>query len=183
MSFNVFKGRENEFPEIISRGQKLPKLFFCFFSRHPIQHTEMVTTISRIKSYENKKLVWKDVNTMENFAEAGFFYNESTKSIICYLCGLQISNIKKVKCPFSIHTKNNPNCTHIELTNGKCTPHPVSYIEKTDEQKCVVCQTNSSRILLLPCKHFCTCKTCTANLINCPICRQTIKSFTFIFNV
>jgi hypothetical protein len=44
-------------------------------------------------------------------------------------------------------------------------------------EECVVCLTNDREIILLPCRHNCSCHTCFLHLDKCPICRSVIKAF------
>lgn len=191
MPFSIFnKKSDHTIPQLIFKGIKIPQKLFSVHSRQPIYNNDMVTTVSRMKTFERKKKLWDDDiinNKIKNFAEAGFFYRQSTKSIICYLCGLQLRNIKYIQCPFEIHIKNNSSCTHIILMKNESTNKSNSEfcnsLEISNESKCVVCKTEIPKILLLPCRHYCTCKTCTANIVKCPMCRQTIKAFTHVYNI
>ena len=40
---------------------------------------------------------------------------------------------------------------------------------------CVVCEDAKKSVLLLPCKHICTCQGCAGGLAACPICRVPIE--------
>ena len=40
---------------------------------------------------------------------------------------------------------------------------------------CVVCEDAKKSVLLLPCKHICTCQGCAEGLGACPICRVPIE--------
>ena len=47
-------------------------------------------------------------------------------------------------------------------------------LEEEEEKKmCVVCQTSTKSVLLLPCRHMCLCEDCSRrNEMNkCPLCR------------
>ena len=45
-----------------------------------------------------------------------------------------------------------------------------------NERLCVVCLSEESNMVFIPCGHVCTCESCSSNLRNsCPVCR---KSFT-----
>ena len=49
---------------------------------------------------------------------------------------------------------------------------------------CVVCLSNSRKILTLPCRHFATCKQCFSLLPSpkkCPACRNEIRSFYDVY--
>jgi len=45
---------------------------------------------------------------------------------------------------------------------------------QTTQDCCCICQDKNKSILFLPCRHMCTCSTCSASVESCPICRKTI---------
>eukprot|EP00397_Hematodinium_sp_SG-2012_P012726 GEMP01012904.1.p1 GENE.GEMP01012904.1~~GEMP01012904.1.p1 ORF type:complete len:493 (+),score=130.30 GEMP01012904.1:177-1655(+) len=48
--------------------------------------------------------------------------------------------------------------------------------QRTQHQdECVVCQDSERTVLFLPCSHLCTCPTCAAALLDCPLCRAQIQ--------
>lgn len=62
--------------------------------------------------------------------------------------------------------------------------------EKVDEEKkkegiCVICQTESAHILLLPCAHLCVCSNCLPPTLKngntCPVCREKIKEVKRVY--
>jgi hypothetical protein len=46
---------------------------------------------------------------------------------------------------------------------------------------CVVCLENKKNMLLLPCKHVCSCDKCSVQLTDCPLCRTKIVEKTLVF--
>jgi hypothetical protein len=50
-----------------------------------------------------------------------------------------------------------------------------------DKTNCVVCLERARNIAFAPCGHVVCCATCTAELKQCPICRQQITSSSKIF--
>ena len=55
-----------------------------------------------------------------------------------------------------------------------------------EENLCVVCDDAKKQIILLPCKHMCLCKTCSAQCLfitikECPLCRTEIKDSMEVF--
>ncbi|PIN04884.1 Kinesin-like protein [Handroanthus impetiginosus] len=46
---------------------------------------------------------------------------------------------------------------------------------------CKVCFESPSAAMLLPCRHFCLCKSCSLACSECPICRTTIADRIFAF--
>lgn len=50
-----------------------------------------------------------------------------------------------------------------------------------NDEKCLICMTNSIDVMISPCNHMCLCSECTESLKSntnlCPMCRRTIGSF------
>lgn len=49
--------------------------------------------------------------------------------------------------------------------------------EEEEKRMCVVCQTASKSVLLLPCRHMCLCAECSRRneMVKCPLCRVKIE--------
>ncbi|MED6134900.1 Kinesin-like protein KIN-7D, mitochondrial [Stylosanthes scabra] len=56
------------------------------------------------------------------------------------------------------------------LSNGDANSHT-----------CKVCFESSTTAILLPCRHFCLCKSCSLACSECPICRTNIEDRLFAF--
>ncbi|KAL3539090.1 hypothetical protein ACH5RR_002456 [Cinchona calisaya] len=56
--------------------------------------------------------------------------------------------------------------------------------EQTREQKhqtCRMCNSRSSCVILLPCRHLCSCNVCEAIIESCPVCNMVKKSSIEVF--
>ncbi|KAL1190254.1 Kinesin-like protein KIN-7D [Cardamine amara subsp. amara] len=51
----------------------------------------------------------------------------------------------------------------------------------TNSHICKVCFESSTAAILLPCRHFCLCKSCSLACSECPICRTKISDRLFAF--
>ncbi|XP_017433243.1 kinesin-like protein KIN-7D, mitochondrial isoform X2 [Vigna angularis] len=51
----------------------------------------------------------------------------------------------------------------------------------TNSHVCKVCFESSTAAILLPCRHFCLCKSCSLACSECPICRTKIADRLFAF--
>ena len=99
-----------------------------------------------------------------------------------------LSNLKgndTIASIWILHLKDKKMTTKILYNYNKCLNNQIIIVNKIFEPEkddlCVVCQTERSSIVLLPCIHKCLCKECY-NRCNkqCPVCRGKIIS---IFNV
>jgi len=65
------------------------------------------------------------------------------------------------------------------LKVGKEKEKLVSNMLNEEEEKrlCVVCQTSTKSVLLMPCRHMCLCAECSRNnaMTKCPLCRKAIE--------
>jgi len=184
--------------QVISKGNKLVQRMFPFYSRFPICNQEKITSMSRFMSFENGGVSQHFNNKyIESLVESGFYFCDVSATLKCYLCGLEVRNFEIIKNPFEFHFRLNSSCSHIVLAKGPnfidnlknnllknfAESNSIKVLDKSSDFLCTVCKTNGPEILILPCKHFTTCGECTSNLFLCPICRSTIKSFTFIYTV
>ncbi|CAH2042968.1 unnamed protein product [Thlaspi arvense] len=50
--------------------------------------------------------------------------------------------------------------------------------ERARERKrvCKICGSRGSRVLLLPCRHLCSCEACQGSLSSCPVCGVAKKA-------
>lgn len=55
--------------------------------------------------------------------------------------------------------------------------------QQEEQNLCVICQSETKTVLLLPCRHLCTCKGCSEReeLLNCPLCRTLITEKIDVF--
>ena len=55
--------------------------------------------------------------------------------------------------------------------------------QQQEKNICVICQVETKTVLLLPCRHLCTCKECSkrVELVNCPLCRTFITEKIDVF--
>ncbi|VDK57049.1 unnamed protein product [Anisakis simplex] len=67
-------------------------------------------------------------------------------------------------------------------TNTATTSQPTpssghrSIIRAHYEEECVVCMSNSVKLLISPCGHVCLCEECATSLDDCPMCRTRITN-------
>lgn len=58
----------------------------------------------------------------------------------------------------------------------------VTEVKKVEKKRlCIVCMSNSSDHLIMPCGHKCACEDCLLQCEKCPICRSHISGFIKVF--
>ena len=54
--------------------------------------------------------------------------------------------------------------------------------QERDKSLCIICLDTPREVLLKPCKHYCSCSSCTSSIRECPICKQQIRETEVIYN-
>lgn len=71
---------------------------------------------------------------------------------------------------------------YIERPHVRGTSHTTVEVERIQTvPNCSICLTLPVNTLFSPCHHACSCASCHAHLLICPICRSTIHERTEIF--
>lgn len=141
--------------------------------------------------------------SIEEFAEAGFFYTGYGDATICFQCGCSLKRWLKEDNPFVEHAKHSPRCHHLKLIKGedfirdvqKMMHRPAAanalyniaqkFTKTTPEEpdkeilegkECLICLSEERQIVFQPCGHYATCINCSFKIIKCCMCRIDIKS-------
>ena len=75
-----------------------------------------------------------------------------------------------------------------ELTNGvggdaMLVRQLQELLEKERESnQCVVCMDRPRSMMMVPCKHFCVCETCSSKLRKCPLCNRHFSKVEKIYD-
>jgi len=77
-------------------------------------------------------------------------------------------------------------CVGLLLTVGEQVMLAREVEREREERRCVVCQDDKKAVLLLPCRHLCTCDSCWKELLrtsgpSCPVCRQEVREAVTAF--
>lgn len=48
--------------------------------------------------------------------------------------------------------------------------------KENGQMRCKICNSRSSCVILLPCRHLCSCNTCAAFIGSCPVCNMVKKA-------
>lgn len=51
-------------------------------------------------------------------------------------------------------------------------PHTFNASEERDRMTCKTCNSRNSCVVILPCRHLCSCEACEALIDSCPICKS-----------
>lgn len=68
----------------------------------------------------------------------------------------------------------------IKVIDGETSKVTINKIfEDEIQEECLVCMDNKHDVVIVPCGHFCVCKSCAENILKttkkCPICRGTMS--------
>lgn len=80
------------------------------------------------------------------------------------------------------------NKQNLDLKNSlnKNTEEKDDALKKLDDNNnkylCNICFTNPKNIILNPCFHFTFCDKCLPKLKDCPVCRQYIECYHYVYN-
>lgn len=93
------------------------------------------------------------------------------------------TNLSEYSMEQLIHMENKLRHAVDMVANQKGVLLESRLTEQEEKNHCVICQTETKTVLLLPCRHLCTCKECSqrSELVNCPLCRTLIKQKIDVF--
>jgi hypothetical protein len=93
------------------------------------------------------------------------------------------SNLSKYSLDELVEMENKLRHAVDMISKQKETILETKLSEQEEKNVCVICQTEPKTVLLLPCRHFCTCKECSerAELTSCPLCRTSILEKLDVF--
>ena len=117
--------------------------------------------------------------------QAGLHAIEKEKALQNHLKdNLALQETQDACMPSASHQTIVASCDFSDLLPGLDLGLPLSY--RRSDMLCVVCMEREKKVVLLPCKHMCMCKVCTAEIIadsaRCPVCREHVAdSFEAFF--
>ncbi|CAN1320119.1 Kinesin-like protein KIN-7D, mitochondrial [Linum perenne] len=92
----------------------------------------------------------------------------------------QVSDEMQKEEPLVVRLKVNKNCrARMQEMKEKEAKH--SGNGEANSHICKVCFESATAAILLPCRHFCLCKSCSLACSECPICRTKIGDRLFAF--
>ncbi|KAL1362227.1 kinesin-like protein KIN-7D, mitochondrial isoform X1 [Arachis duranensis] len=76
-----------------------------------------------------------------------------------------------------------PSVAHLKSRMQEMKEKELKHLSNGDANShtCKVCFESSTAAILLPCRHFCLCKSCSLACSECPICRTNIEDRLFAF--
>ncbi|XP_015158272.1 kinesin-related protein 4 isoform X4 [Solanum tuberosum] len=79
--------------------------------------------------------------------------------------------------------KEDPLVAHLKARTQEMKEKDHTYVGNADANShvCKVCFESLTSAMLLPCRHFCLCKSCSLACAECPICRTEIADRIFVF--
>lgn len=89
----------------------LKKLGLATFETRKERKDSFKPLLENVQSY--------DINLLDRFVDAGFFYRGTREDTICYACDLSLTNIKDYTNPELIHKTFSPDCSHMRTVEVK----------------------------------------------------------------
>ncbi|KAL3350789.1 hypothetical protein AABB24_023289 [Solanum stoloniferum] len=79
--------------------------------------------------------------------------------------------------------KEDPLVAHLKARMQEMKEKDHTYVGNADANShvCKVCFESLTSAMLLPCRHFCLCKSCSLACAECPICRTEIADRIFVY--
>ncbi|XP_073310009.1 kinesin-like protein KIN-7D, mitochondrial [Primulina huaijiensis] len=85
----------------------------------------------------------------------------------------------------STANKDEPLVVHLKARMQEIKENQLRYTEHGDGNShvCKICFETSAAAMLLPCRHFCLCESCSLACSECPICQTRIVDWIFAFHL
>jgi len=141
-----------------------------------------------------------------SLAAAGFYFTGDGDICRCYMCKIELKQLKFGDNPAEIHRLVSPHCplppqAHTKKLDSSATQYVITercrkpkIRESIDKEKirkeneklrnsitCRMCRESSIQTAVLPCHHFTTCDLCTSILDRCFVCNQEIRATVRVY--
>ncbi|KAL2477121.1 Kinesin motor family protein [Forsythia ovata] len=96
---------------------------------------------------------------------------------------LKMHKLKIARTPASDISKEEPLVVRLKARMQEMKEKELMHNGNVDANShvCKVCFESATAAMLLPCRHFCLCKSCSLACSECPICRTNIADRIFAF--
>lgn len=160
-------------------------------------YPEYVNPILRMKTFQYWPIGLKQ--NKDELVDAGFFYTGRGDRVVCFSCGLGLSDWDPNDQPWIEHAKHNVDkCNYLYFAKGEdfvnavrndvlttanakpLTPEESEAIEYNNNL-CGICCAHPRDVLFIECGHVYGCRRCTYSLDKCPICRKVSEKRTIFF--
>lgn len=162
-----------------------------FRSLTPI-HQQYITYTSRLQSFSK----WSScVLSPEHLADAGFFYENTQNTTVCFWCDGRLNNWCSDDDAWNEHARWFPTCDYLIKTKGKrfvqmvlseaCVIKTVENSGSTNEVMiCKICFVRNCDVCFTPCGHVFVCGECALSLksTKCPMCRADASIMRLFFS-
>ena len=130
-------------------------------------------------------------------ARYGFYFDEKNKSIKCFECGFELTDLSHDSALAILHKhfKFRSNCSQViaaqefiaydsnetDINNESIDDDKYILMEENERSKserlCVICLSKDQSVQFFPCAHLAVCLYCNFNLQNCHVSNSKIRAF------
>lgn len=124
-----------------------------------------------------------ELNTDERHSEGTEYINDPKTNEIETNTVLKERQVLDVSKPADEIPKEEPLVVRLKARMQEMKEKELKYLGNGDANShiCKVCFESPTAAILLPCRHFCLCKSCSLACSECPLCRTKIADRLFAF--
>ncbi|UYE99048.1 MAG: iap-3 [Betabaculovirus sp.] len=151
-------------------------------------HQQYINFTSRLQSFSK----WSCVLSPEHLADAGFFYENTQNTTVCFWCDGRLNNWCSDDDAWNEHARWFPTCEYVAKINSEYYAEMMKsescVIRRVDEvvevMICKICFVRNCDVCFTPCGHVFVCGECALSLksTKCPMCRADTSIMRLFFS-
>lgn len=149
-------------------------------------HDGMINVRDRIATFDGQTIK----TSISELAEAGFFYDDTRKSVRCFHCDCHVQNWTQDSNVWHEHAIHGPKCLYLNANKS------IKYVQNaliearrlvlTNQlphrtKMCIICYDSQRDVMFYPCGHVISCKRCARGITTCYMCRKDVIDITAFY--